>query len=345
MAAIKFPDLAQRFISALEMAGATVVIISGLTRRPLLLNAIMDGVVYKLEAHLWTITPGGKGRGRPRERRIQKTATVRFLLRPDVRTIIGGWSEETGVFAFWDVRRHLAGSVKSPSMQISLGTLERAEGVGMATEVRDAREGQEIAVGVHPDYIMWYLREYENLYDCGVEVRDAGALVENNPEDDRIFVDSGPNVAAQSRREKVVLVIRNFRDARFCPLVLRAYSYRCCLSGIGLRLIDAAHIVPVFDPTCTHEPRNGLALNPLLHRAYDRGLLGIFPGGKTAINTRLCASLKHARVDSGLDLLRRMIPARMTMPTSPEFQPPDDYLLRGLKARGWSDAEIRRAMQ
>lgn len=343
MPAIKFPELANRFIGALEMAGATVLVTSGLTRRPVSLTAVMEAVPYRLEAHLWTITPGGKGRGRPNERRIQKTATDRFVLKPDTRIVVGGWSDEAGVFAFWDVRRHLAGSDKSPSMQISLGTLERAAVVGMATEVRDAREGQEIAVAVHPDYIMWYLREYERLYDCGGEVRDAATLVEGKPEDDQVFVDSGPNVPAQSRREKVVSVVRHFREARFCPMVLRAYGYRCCLSGVALRLVDAAHIVPVFDPTSTDEPRNGLALNPFLHRAYDRGLLGLLPGGKTAINSRLLIRLKQSKLDGGLETLKSMVPARMSMPTSAEFRPPDDYLIRGLKARGWTDAEIRHA--
>lgn len=343
MPAIRFPEIADRFINALEMAGATVLVSSGLTRRPLTLSAVMDSASYRLEAHLWTITPGGKGRGRPNERRIQKTATGRFVLRPDVRIIVGGWSEEVGVFAFWDARRHLDGSDKSPSMQISLGTLERAAVIGMATEVRDVREGQEIAVAVHPDYIMWYLGEYERLYDCGGEVRDAGILVDGKPEDDQEFVDSGPNVPAQARREKVVYVVRQFRNARFCPLVLRAYGYRCCLSGVALRLIDAAHIVPVFDPTSTDEPRNGLALNPLLHRAYDRGLLGLLPGGKTAVNSRLLIRLKSSKLDAGLDVLRNMIPARMTMPNSPEFRPRDEYFIRGLKVRGWTDADIRNA--
>jgi putative restriction endonuclease len=55
--------------------------------------------------------------------------------------------------------------------------------------------------------------------------------------------------------------------------------------------VDAAHVVPVSDPTSTDEPRYGIALNPLLHRAYDAGLLGILPGGKTSLNERLLTSL------------------------------------------------------
>lgn len=343
MAGIKFPELANRFISALEMAGATVLVVGGLGRRPVELRVVLGGTTYHLEVHLWTVTPGGKGRGRPRERRIQKTNAPQFVLRPGVRTIVGGLSVETGVFAFWDVRRHLKSSPKSPGMHISLDTLEAAAGIGMATEVRKVREGREVRIAVQPDYLLWYVQEYERLYDCGDEITEAPTLVEAKPEDERHFIDTGETDTAQSRRYKVVSVIQAFREARFRPLVLRAYGYRCCLTGIALRLVDAAHIVPVSDPTSTDETRNGVALNPLLHRAYDCGFLGLLPGGKTAINARMLDRLKKEKLDAGVALVRSLVPGVMTLPALPEFHPPNDYLLRGLRARGWTDAEIKSA--
>jgi len=107
--------------------------------------------------------------------------------------------------------------------------------------------------------------------------------------------------------------------------------------------VDAAHVVPVSDPTSTDEPRNGVDLNPLLHRAYDAGLLGLLPGGKTALNERLLTNLRKQKLDAGLDLVRGLVPRQMTMPNSPEFSPPDNYFRRGLLARGWTDAEITAA--
>jgi len=340
MSGIRFGELAERFVGALELAGATVLIVRGIDRRPLELGVVLGDLTYRLEVHLWTVTPGGKGRGRPWERRIQKTGVPQFTLQAGVRTIVGGWNQETGVFAFWDVRRHLESSRNSPSFQISVNTLETASAVGMATQVRKLRGAEEIAIGVHPDYLMWYVQEYERLYDCGHEIAEATALVDAKPEDEREFIDTGDTAPTQSRRYKVVSVVQAFREARFRPLVLRAYSYRCCLTGVALRLVDAAHIVPVADPTSTDEPRNGIALNPLLHRAYDCGLLGILPGGKTALNPRMVVQLKKQRLDAGIDLLRRSIPTVMKFPVSPEFHPPDDYLLRGLQARGWTASEM-----
>jgi len=125
--------------------------------------------------------------------------------------------------------------------------------------------------------------------------------------------------------------------------VLRAYPYRCCLTGVALRLMDAAHIVPVSDPTSTDEPRNGVALNALMHRAYGCGLLGLLPGGKPAINQRMLKRLRKEKLDAGFELLQGLLPPTMTLPGAPELRPPDHYLLRGLKARGWSEDEIKRA--
>lgn len=340
MHGMRFRELVERFVDALENAGATVIIVSDARRRPVVLSVVAGTETYRLEVYLWAITPGGKGRGRPRERRIQMTGVERFTLKAGIRTIVGGWSEETGVFAFWDVRRHLGFTAGSPSVQLYLDTLEAAAMVGMATNVRRVREGEEIAISVQPDYLMWYVREYQHLYDCGAEVADASTLVDEPPEIERRFIDAGRTTDAQSRRHKVVEIVQRFRDARFRPLVLRAYGYRCALTEVSLRLVDAAHIVPVSDPTSTDEPRNGIALNPFVHRAYDYGLLGILPGGKTAINRRMLKRLRTAKLDSGVALLEQL-PTRMRLPTSREFYPPDDYLRRGMLARGWNEAEIR----
>lgn len=339
MPAIPFVDLAERFINALELAGATVLILSGRSSRPLVLSVLDGDSPYRLEVYLWTVTQGGKGRGRPREYRIQRTAAAPFSLTAGVRTIMGGWHEDTGTFAFWDVRRHLT-EAKSPSSQISLDTLEHASAVGMATEVRALAEAQEIAIAVQPDYLLWYVQEYKRIYDVAPEIEDAGALVNAKPEEEREFIDTGDDERSASLRHQLVDVVRNFRDARFRPLVLRAYGYRCCLTGVALRLVDAAHIIPVSDPTSTDEPRNGVALNPLLHRAYDAGLLGILPEGRTAFNRRLVSSLRKQRLDAGLELIRGLVPPRMNMPHSAEFVPPDHYFQRGLQARGWTEPEI-----
>jgi putative restriction endonuclease len=59
--------------------------------------------------------------------------------------------------------------------------------------------------------------------------------------------------------------------------VLSAYNFRCCVTGLRqLELLVASHIVPcATDPANRLNPRNGLCLNALHARVFDRGLMWI----------------------------------------------------------------------
>ncbi|MCC5918145.1 MAG: HNH endonuclease [Cryomorphaceae bacterium] len=70
------------------------------------------------------------------------------------------------------------------------------------------------------------------------------------------------------------------RSGVFKREIPKIYNYTCAVSGMRLdatsniSMIDACHIVPFaesYDDTIT----NGIALNPTIHRAFDRGLLSI----------------------------------------------------------------------
>jgi putative restriction endonuclease len=57
--------------------------------------------------------------------------------------------------------------------------------------------------------------------------------------------------------------------------VLNAYGERCALTGIGIRsLLVASHIIP-WSKSEEHrlDARNGIALNALHDKAFDRGLI------------------------------------------------------------------------
>ncbi len=70
------------------------------------------------------------------------------------------------------------------------------------------------------------------------------------------------------------------RGGLFKKLVPKACEFRCCISGMKLislhdiSMIDACHIKPIALKGIDHIT-NGIALNPNLHRAYDRGLITI----------------------------------------------------------------------
>jgi len=76
-------------------------------------------------------------------------------------------------------------------------------------------------------------------------------------------------------RESVVRVRVN--QSFFRSRILSAYDYRCCVTGLAVpELLVASHIRPwSMDRANRLNPRNGLCLNALHDRAFDRGLMWI----------------------------------------------------------------------
>ena len=79
-------------------------------------------------------------------------------------------------------------------------------------------------------------------------------------------------------REATVRVRVN--QSFFRRRIISAYEFRCCVTGLAVReLLVASHIVPwAADAANRLNPRNGLCLNALHDRAFDRGLMWIDEG-------------------------------------------------------------------
>ena len=78
--------------------------------------------------------------------------------------------------------------------------------------------------------------------------------------------------------EKIRLRKERIGQQFFRGAVLSAYESRCCVTGIARpELLTASHIKPwsECDKTEKANPKNGLCLNALHDRAFDRGLLTI----------------------------------------------------------------------
>ena len=63
----------------------------------------------------------------------------------------------------------------------------------------------------------------------------------------------------------------------FRSRILSAYNFRCCVTGLTVQpLLTASHIIPwAEDEKNRLNPRNGLCLNALHDRAFDRHLMWI----------------------------------------------------------------------
>lgn len=75
--------------------------------------------------------------------------------------------------------------------------------------------------------------------------------------------------------EREAMVRIRVNQSFFRRRIVSAYEYRCCVTGLAApELLVASHISPwASDPANRLNPRNGLCLNALHDRAFDRGMM------------------------------------------------------------------------
>lgn len=98
------------------------------------------------------------------------------------------------------------------------------------------------------------------------------------------------NLPVGSDRESTVKIRIN--QAFFRRSVLSIYGSKCCITGIAMpSLLVASHIVPWrSDEGNRTNPQNGLCLNALHDRAFDKGLITVTPDFKVRVSERLAES-------------------------------------------------------
>jgi putative restriction endonuclease len=134
-----------------------------------------------------------------------------------------------------------------------------------------------------PDFFPTYVSELERLHGTAKHHEDV-KILENIAADpteaDIRDIPVGP------RRTVLQQIQRKVRDQRFRSNVLRAYDFRCAMSGIQLELLDAAHLIPVEHERGTDELKNGICLSAIHHRAFDQGLVGIRSDYSIVVNKK-----------------------------------------------------------
>lgn len=121
-------------------------------------------------------------------------------------------------------------------------------------------------------------------------------------------------------RESVVKVRVN--QSFFRKAVLAAYDYRCCLTGLSMpELLNASHIVPwSIDTENRVNPKNGLCLNAIHDRAFDRGLITI----TTDFQVKISSVVKNTSDTAVQELFLRYENAQIKLPA--RFQPANEFL-------------------
>lgn len=343
MAGIRFSRLVDDFVDTVERQGATVIRSEdNRSKRPARLRVVTPTNSTDCLLFLWTITPGGGPPGvRPEnERRIQMTNITGMPLLPGVRTLLGGWSPEHGAYGFWDARRHTRFSRRSPSLQVDANTLDTGSTVGIASQLRPTQQGTEVVVACAPSSLLWYVEHGASLHNAEADADAVVELATATTEDEREFIDSADDETGSARRYDLVQTMRAYRDAQFRPAVLQAFAYKCAVCACDLKLVDAAHILPITHPQSSDDVTNGLALCRLHHGAYDNALLGVRSDYSIVVNPEMVARLHAIQLDTALDAFTAALPASIRVPATMEVRPSPENLRLGLQLRRWPDKLI-----
>lgn len=305
------PDLLIASITnAISESGYTGNLLSAVRRHPRRFAVIGQNVNFTLSVYVWTLTFGGRP-SLANEYRIQMTS-VRSPLQigTDGPTVLLGYEPNLRLFAGFDVGRHRTFTSGSPSVQIDRTVLQRAETEGLSFH----RKGNdEIAVGIRPDLFVAYAMNSSILHRYGSEsniLRLLNRAVLQEP-----FPEGEVETLTQERRRVVTEVRRWSRAAGFKQRVLFAYGNRCAVTRVQLRLVDAAHILPVGAPGSLDLVRNGIALSPTYHRAFDAGLIYLDEELRMRVNEGQVKLLQDLNLAGGVESFRE--------PLGPIFMPPD----------------------
>jgi len=287
---------------------------------------------YRIKIYIWNMTHGGGERRPVDEYRIQITGIARFESEIGGETLILGWWEQGEVFAGFDFSRHTGPLGASPSIQIREEALRNAYINGFAPW---RKENEEIAIAFRPDFFIEYVRNLESLHSFGESQTDYSALEEASQRPEEINQAAIENLALP-RQTIIARVTRKVRENSFKARVLTAYGSRCAFCGMQLKLIEAAHIIPVSHEASTDETSNGLSLCSLHHRAYDMCLVTFNQQYQIIANEDKFEEFRELALDGGLDRFINEMRPIIYLPPAVNDRPHIENIRISNEIRGWN---------
>ena len=243
-------------------------------------------------------------------------------MNPSGHTILLGYEPDREVFAGFDLERHRTFTGRSPSVQVSISTLNDCLQDGLAFQTKG---NDEIAIGVRGDHLLFYCEHARELHGLGADssyVETAERVVKTQD-----ITDADIRDLPEHRQLVIRETARWSRSSTFTKQVLNAYDYRCAVTRRKLKLVDAAHILPVkAGDQSIDTVRNGIALSPTFHRAFDRGLIYLDESMDMRLNDAAVENLGRQGLDAGIDSFAAHL-GKIHLPYDP-VQHPDPYYIR-----------------
>ena len=210
----------------------------------------------------------------------------------------GNWTREESILAFSLYCKTPFGKINKSNPQIVelaaiIGRTPSAVGMKMCNfgrfdpELRN-RNISGLQNGSKMDEIVWN-EFFQNGEDLVAEAASIMARYIDRPVEEQVDLTDLPDLPQGLEKNRIIKTRLNhqfFRDA-----LLSSYRSTCCITGINIpELLIASHIKPwrVSDPkTERTKPSNGLLLNALHDKAFDKGLISIKTSFEIMISPKL----------------------------------------------------------
>ena len=116
---------------------------------------------------------------------------------------------------------------------------------------------------------------------------------------EEIVTEESDNIVFREGKEKERMVKTRINQSFFRQSVLASYEFSCCVTGTSIsELLVASHIIPwAKDEVNRLNPTNGLCLNSLHDKAFDRGLITIMPDYTIKISDKLMKEKKNTFIN------------------------------------------------
>lgn len=326
MATLNNKELLNLVVSSIAEGGWRCLIVDD--KKPFRLRIFNEnekGVEVAL--YIWNCTHGGGAKRASDEYRIQLTGAVPQKI-PGIITVILGWHAGYGVFAGFDIDWHNDQNSQSPSIQIKEETLKGAHQKAFSVS---QRQNGELAVAFQPEFLVEYILNSRALHEQGITAAELSLLNDLDAEQP----DDLENVSTTERKLVIAAIRKKYREADFRARVLGAYKHKCAVCGLQLKLVDAAHIIPVASEFSTDETINGIALCKLHHFAYDRNLISFDVDYSIQVSSTEQSRLTAENLAGGIRAFKQGLKPAIILPSDRRDYPPAAYIEKSREVRRW----------
>lgn len=323
------PDrMISSILDAIAMSGGTGLFLTLNSRaQPKVFGVSLNERSYTVAVYIWTLTSGGRA-SLPNEYRIQMTSVSSPLDTSQADyTVLMGYYPDHDIFAGFDIVAHTQFTAGSPSVQIACSVIMDAIQNGLAFGTKN---NQEVAVGIRPDQFLFYVEHHLGLHRSGNRNSNFVSLMNQSSSS---VTPVNINLVPQNRRKIVTTVNIASRNARFSRAVLSAYDNRCAVTRMQLKIVDAAHILPVSAPNSYDIVPNGIALSPTFHRAFDNRLIYLDESLNLQLNRQAYRQLRTQNLIDGFNLIDAYIGNNIYVPQDITQRPDINLIIEANKYR------------